>query len=159
MMQQPTNLVCSISGTTISATWNAVPKATQYRFHVYKNLVHINGEQYTTGTTSSYIDSSMKVGDVYEVHVRVYLPSQSPSTISQCTGYQPPSTKWKCTDPATNTCSSGTDSTYTYPDEATCKTSPGCVMTKPVPYINIDINTILLILIALLVIYWLFFKK
>lgn len=34
--------------------------------------------------------------------------------------------KWKCTDPATNTCGSGTDSTYTYDTEALCKAAANC---------------------------------
>lgn len=34
--------------------------------------------------------------------------------------------KWKCTDPTTNTCSQGSDSTYTYNSQAECQATTNC---------------------------------
>ena len=77
-LSKPTNVKASISGTTVTITWKAVPGAEEYRVYrsdpisEFRKLIGEQNDEYRllgTVTVNKYIDFSARKGDTYHYKV------------------------------------------------------------------------------------------
>jgi len=74
----PTNVVETLSGTSLTVNWTAAVGAAQYRVHIY-----VNSETTYRSALTRYVNGTSVVipvpsaTDCYTAHVRTWLPSQS----------------------------------------------------------------------------------
>lgn len=85
----PTNVSCTIAGTTFLATWtlSVDPSVTRYRIHLYKNGLIYGGDRWVNSpmTVWIYTDPTFLATNVYYVSVRSFAgTTQGLNATSDC---------------------------------------------------------------------------